>query len=88
MSATCFARVLCSLLLCAGATDREPSLPPERKRNNLVADLLVVSSILEPDSEFSFTRATDGPRPAHHSRGNPDRRQRPGAGHRVRGLGR
>jgi hypothetical protein len=60
MSATCFARVLCSLLLCAGATDRAPSSPPERKRNNLVADLLVVSSILEPDSEFAFTRATDG----------------------------
>src|SRR5690242_16020944 len=53
---------LFSFLLCALASAAEPPLktPGEKKRNNLVTELLHATAIATPRAEFTFTRATEG----------------------------
>jgi hypothetical protein len=53
---------LFGVLLCTSASGAESprASPGEIKRNNLVAELLQVSSIRQPRTEFAFARATEG----------------------------
>jgi hypothetical protein len=51
---------LLSLLVFTFGSGAEPTTPIEKKRNNLVTELLQVASIQEPSAEFTFTRATEG----------------------------
>jgi hypothetical protein len=62
MKATQITLGLVSFLFCAIAWAAEPTFasPGEKKRNNLVAELLRASSISEANAEFTFTRATEG----------------------------
>jgi hypothetical protein len=62
MNRTQIALRLISFLLCAGACGAEPTFtsPVEKRRNNLVAELLHAPSRSEPNAEFTFTRATEG----------------------------
>src|SRR5438105_7421651 len=62
MRVTAIASGLFSFLLCTtgGGAERPFTAPAEKKRNNLVAELLHASSISEPSAEFTFTRATEG----------------------------
>jgi hypothetical protein len=62
MRGTQIASGLFSLLLCAGGSGAEPPVTPpvEKKRNNLVAELLNASSTSEPSAEFTLTRAAEG----------------------------
>ncbi len=48
---------LCGLI---GAADGEILFSGDRRLNNLVAELLVVSSISESSKPFTFTRSSDG----------------------------
>src|SRR5689334_21357471 len=61
MKATQITSGLIPFLFCALAWSAEPTFasPGEKKRNNLVAELLRASSIAA-NAEFIFTRATEG----------------------------
>src|ERR1700730_10379759 len=53
---------LFSFFLCTLASGAEAPLttPVEKKRNNLVTELLHAAAIADPSAEFTFTRATEG----------------------------
>jgi hypothetical protein len=49
-----------ALSVLPNGAPRALASPPEKKRCNLVADLLVTPAIAEPDSELTFRRPADG----------------------------
>ena len=62
MRANLLALIVYSLLVCAVARAADPRVlfSGEKKRNNLVSDLLLVSSISKSNTSFPFTRSNDG----------------------------
>ncbi len=59
MRITTVAAGLFATLLCAFGAGADPT-PAERRRNNLVSELLEATSLPAPVAEFTFSRATEG----------------------------